>query len=266
MKNLNELGDLSGQVAVITGGAGHIGSVVAGALAELGCNLCLIDVSESDVHEVAKQINFKWGVKVMPLIVDLELDSERNLIPQFIEENFGNLNILINNAAFYPRKKLEGWDDIFENQKIEVVRRCIEVNLTAAFHLSQLLIAYLRKGNGRVINIGSIYGVLGPDMSLYGSTGMGNPAAYAMSKGGLVQLSRWMATTLAPQVRVNCLALGGVARNQPEYFVERYISRTPMVRMATEEDFKGPVAFLATDLSAYVTGQVIMVDGGWTAW
>jgi NAD(P)-dependent dehydrogenase (short-subunit alcohol dehydrogenase family) len=117
-----------------------------------------------------------------------------------------------------------------------------------------------------IINIGSIYGLCGPDLSLYEGTEMGNPAAYAASKGGVIQLTRWLATVLAPEVRVNCLSPGGVLRNQPEVFIERYIRRTPLRRMAVEEDFKGAIAFLASDLSSYCTGQDIAVDGGWTAW
>jgi len=121
-------------------------------------------------------------------------------------------------------------------------------------------------GTGSVINIASIYGMLGPDYSLYEGTAMGNPAAYAASKGGLIQLSRWLATTLAPAIRVNTITPGGVFRNQPDVFVERYKSRTPLGRMATEDDFRGAIAYLASDMSAYVTGQNLMVDGGWGAW
>ena len=95
---------------------------------------------------------------------------------------------------------------------------------------------------------------------------MGSPAAYAASKGGLVQLTRWLATTLAPAVRVNAISPGGVFRGQPDTFVKRYVERTPLGRMANEDDFKGTVAYLASDLSAYVTGVNQMVDGGWSAW
>ena len=115
-------------------------------------------------------------------------------------------------------------------------------------------------------NVSSIYGLDGPDHSLYEGTSMGNPAAYAASKGGMIQLTRWLSTTLAPHIRVNSISLGGVFRNQPQLFVERYEKRTPLGRMATGEDFKGVIAYLASDLSKYVTGQDISVDGGWTAW
>ena len=121
-------------------------------------------------------------------------------------------------------------------------------------------------GVGSIINMASIYGSYGPDYELYRDTTMGNPAAYAASKGGLVQLTRWLATTLAPAVRVNSISPGGVFRSQPEIFVERYKKRTPLGRMATEDDFRGAIAYLASDLAAYVTGQNLAVDGGWGVW
>jgi len=136
--------------------------------------------------------------------------------------------------------------------------------LTAAFHLSRSLAPELRSsGKGCIINIASIYGEFGPDWSLYEGTAMGNPAAYAASKGGLLQLTRWLATTMAPDVRVNAISPGGIYRNQPDKFVSRYGRKTPMLRMANEEDFRGAVAYLATSMSSYVTGHTLKVDGGW---
>ena len=95
---------------------------------------------------------------------------------------------------------------------------------------------------------------------------MGNPAAYGASKGGLIQLTRWLATTLAPAVRVNAISPGGIRRNQPGQFITRYAARTPLQRMATEDDMRGAVAYMASDLSKYVTGQNLAVDGGWGIW
>ena len=101
---------------------------------------------------------------------------------------------------------------------------------------------------------------------MYKGTGLGNPAAYGASKGGLLQLTKWLATTLAPDIRVNAISLGGVFRNHKEPFLSRYESRTPLKRMAKEEDVKGAAVYLASDLSGYVTGQNLVVDGGWTVW
>ena len=123
-----------------------------------------------------------------------------------------------------------------------------------------------RSEKGSIILFGSTYGVVGPDMRLYDGTDMANPAGYAASKGGVIQLARHLATLLAPKIRVNAITPGGVSRGQPESFVRQYTARTPMGRMATENDLKGAVAYLASDMSAYVTGHNLVVDGGWTAW
>jgi NAD(P)-dependent dehydrogenase (short-subunit alcohol dehydrogenase family) len=114
--------------------------------------------------------------------------------------------------------------------------------------------------------MGSIYGMVGPKWDLYEGTSMGNPAAYGASKGGLLQLTRYLATTMAPSVRVNMITPGGIFREQPQAFVHRYEAGVPLGRMASEEDLKGAVAYLASDLSAYMTGQNLVVDGGWTVW
>jgi NAD(P)-dependent dehydrogenase (short-subunit alcohol dehydrogenase family) len=177
------------------------------------------------------------------------------------------LNILINNAAFVGTSDLQGWSEPFERQTVETWRRALEVNLTAIFDLSQGLTPLLKVAEGaNIINIASIYGTYGPDWSLYKGTSMSNPAAYGAAKGGLIQFTRWLSTTIAPSVRVNAISPGGIYRNQPEQFVERYKAKTPLGRMATEDDFRGVVAYLASDLSRYVTGQNLSVDGGWGVW
>ena len=143
----------------------------------------------------------------------------------------------------------------------------MEVNLTSAFHLSQSLYKILKKSKGaNIINVASIYGELGPDWSIYNSTSIANPAAYSASKGGLIQLTRWLATTVSPEVRVNAISPGGIIRKQPKNFINRYVKKTPLGRMAKEEDLIGAISYLASDLSKYVTGQVLRVDGGWSGW
>ena len=163
--------------------------------------------------------------------------------------------------------ELPGWNTTFEKQSIESWRRAFEVNLTAVFELSQGFVSIMKNSIGAsIINISSIYGFLGPDWRLYAETNMGNPAAYGASKGALIQFTRWLSTTLAPSVRVNAICPGGIFRNQPESFVKQYENRTPMIRMAKEDDFTGALGYLASDLSSYVTGQSLKVDGGWSVW
>ena len=174
------------------------------------------------------------------------------------------LNCLINNAAFVGTSDLSGWNVPFEQQTAETFTRALEVNLTAVFDLAKGFSAILKNSKGaNIINIASIYGMYAPDWDLYEGTSMNNPAAYGSSKAGLIQLTRWLSTQLAPQVRVNSISPGGIFRNQEKEFVKRYEAKTPLGRMATEDDLKGAIAYLASDLSRYVTGQNLSVDGGW---
>ena len=267
MKKINELISLKGRVAVVTGGAGRIGSAMAEALAELGANIVILDMSLESCLPVCQRISKKYAVETIPLPANLASEADIRIVPSEVVTKFSRLDILINCAAFVGTSKLQGWISPFEEQRADTWKRALDVNLTAPFILTQACAPALKEsGHGSVINIASIYGLIGPDMRLYEGTDMGNPAAYAASKGGLLQLTRWLATVLAPDVRVNAITPGGVSSGQPEIFQEKYIERTPLKRMAAEEDFKGTGVYLASDLSAYVTGQNIIVDGGWTAW
>jgi NAD(P)-dependent dehydrogenase (short-subunit alcohol dehydrogenase family) len=258
---------LDGRVALVTGGAGHIGKAISNGLAELGARIAVVDISATAAAEAASALSHRWSVSAAEFDCDLEQGAAVKDLPRRVRERFGRIDIIVNCAAFVGTSGLEGWAVPFEQQSDATWRRALEVNLTAPFELLQAAADDLRaSGRGSVINVSSIYGLAGPDWRLYEGTSLGNPAAYAASKGGLIQLTRWLATTLAPQIRVNAIAPGGVFRGTPEPFLSRYIARTPLKRMAQEEDMKGAVAYLASDLSAYVTGQCLAVDGGWTVW
>jgi NAD(P)-dependent dehydrogenase (short-subunit alcohol dehydrogenase family) len=256
--------DLSGRVAVVTGGAGHLGREICETLAELGASIAVVD--RQGAREYAGVLSKSHKAKTLPLVVDLAQDGAVREIVDTVERQFGRCDILVNNAAFVGTSELTGWAVPFEQQSLATWRDALEINVTAAFALSQALAPMLGEANGSIINIASIYGALGPDWRRYEGTAMGNPAAYAVSKGGLIQLTRWLATTLAPRVRVNSICPGGIERGQPGSFVDQYVAQTPMQRMGREEDIKGIVAFLAGDASGYVTGQNIMLDGGYSAW
>lgn len=267
MTTVAELMSLRGRRALITGATGGIGRVISLTLAELGADLLLVDRPGSVYAPLIQEIARALDVDVQTRDCDLEVQGDRADLVESLRSQGGALHVLVNNAAFVGTSGLEGWATELEGQTVETWRRALEVNLTAGFDLSKGLAPLLkRRKGGSIINVGSIYGSYGPDYSLYAGTGMGNPAAYAVSKGGLIQLTRWMATTLAPDVRVNTISPGGVFRGQPEVFVNRYEARTPLARMATEDDFRGAVAYLASDLSLYVTGQNLAVDGGWGIW
>lgn len=259
--------NLKGRRALITGATGRLGRVMADTLAELGADLILVDRPLADFRPLEKELRTRWAVNTRTLQCDLEIEAERNALIDAVKTDGRGLNILVNNAAFVGTANLRGWVAPFEEQTLDTWRRAMEVNLAAVFHLSQGFAAQLRESpGGNIINISSIYAQYAPDWRLYEGTTMGNPAAYAASKAGVIQLTRWLATTIAPRVRVNAISPGGVLRDQPNEFVARYVAKTPLRRMATEEDFRGALAFLASDMACYVTGHNLMVDGGWGIW
>lgn len=267
MTTIKELMNLTGRRALVTGACGYLGVIMTETLAELGADLVLVDRPGSDFDGQIKMLTQTWGRKYQYRHCDLEQQNQRIELIDWIKSSDEGLNIVINNAAFVGSSEIEGWSVPFKDQAIDTWRRALEVNLTSVFELCQGLAPVLEVKNGAsVINIASIYGEYGPDWSLYEDVGMSNPAAYGASKGGLIQLTRWLATTLAPDVRVNSISPGGIFREQPEKFVSRYEAKTPLGRMATEDDFRGVVAYLGSDLSRYVTGQNISVDGGWGVW
>ena len=267
MSTIKKMSNLSERSSLITGGSGHLGKIFAHTLAELGSDLILIDRPGTELESLAAKVQDQWNVKVEIYFCDLEVAEQLTDLISELNVSKKKINILVNNAAFVGSADLEGWSVDFSKQSITTWRRAIEVNLTAVFELTQGLYPLLKSSQGAsIINIGSTYAMYGPDWTLYEGTNMGNPAAYAASKSGLIGLTRWLATTIAPDVRVNAISPGGIYRNQPENFVKKYSDRTPLKRMATEDDFRGVIAFLASDMSRYVTGQVIEVDGGWGVW
>jgi NAD(P)-dependent dehydrogenase (short-subunit alcohol dehydrogenase family) len=267
MTTIKDLINLKGRRALITGATGGLGKVMADTLAELGADLVLVDQEGSDFDSLSAKLTEKWGAKVEYRFCDLEQQAQRTELIDWFKSSNQGLNILINNAAFVGTSELQGWAVPFEEQTVETWRRALEVNLTAVFDLCKGLTPLLKSAEAaNIINIASIYGMYGTDWSLYEGTSMSNPAAYGASKAGLIQFTRWLATTIAPHVRVNAISPGGVFRNQPEAFVKRYEAKTPLGRMAIEDDFRGVVAYLTSDMSRYVSGQNFSVDGGWGVW
>lgn len=267
MRSLKELMDLAGCKALLTGGTGYIGLAVGEALIELGANIAILDLDVVACKERAELLARHRKNGAIPLQCDLRDErSTRKAVNAVIKE-MGGLDIVIHCAAYVGTTQVPGWVVPFKEQTVEAWDAAMRVNLTSAFVIVQeAKEALAASGRGSVILFGSTYGLVGPDHRLYEGTSMGNPAGYAASKGGLLQLTRYLATTLAPRIRVNAICPGGVWRNQPDVFHQRYMFRTPLGRMAAEEDLKGAVAYLASDLSAYVTGHNLIVDGGWTAW
>ena len=248
---------------LITGSSGFLGKTISKTLLNSNKNLFISDLNEKKLTNLKYSLSKKFKKKIISFPCDLEDINSRNNLIKYIKEKKININCLINNAAFVGTSNLSGWNETFEKQSIDTWVRCMEVNLNSVFHISQALAPILKKNkNANIVNIGSIYGFLAPDKNLYKDTDINNPAAYSVSKSGIIYLTKWLASYLAPKIRVNCISPGGIFRNQDKLFVKKYIQSTPLKRMATEEDFIGVIKFLTSDASNYITGQNIIVDGG----
>lgn len=267
MRPITGLMDLTGRKALVTGGVGHIGIAVAETLLELGATISVLDLDPESSRQWG-EIRSKQPENVGPAIAcDLRDENATRASIDQITGAMNGLDILVHCAAYVGTTNEPGWAVPFEEQTVQAWDDAIKTNLTSVFIMvQQAQTALAESGHGSIILFSSIYGVVGPDMRLYENTQMANPAGYGASKGGLVQLTRFLSTTLAPRTRVNAISPGGVWRNQPSSFHKQYVSKTPLQRMAEEEDLKGAVAYLASDLSSYVTGHNLVVDGGWTAW
>ena len=251
---------LEGRTAVVTGGAGPLGRVLGATLAQAGATVVVVD------RQGAEELVASWGGPHRAVTADLMRPEGLAAVEAAVADH-GACDVLVHNAAFTGTSGVPGYAVPFEEQTDEAFAAATWLNLTVPFSLTRRLAPLLRAGgHGRVVMVSSIYGLVGPNMGLYEGTAMGNPAAYGATKGGLVQLTRYLATVLAPHVRVNAFAPGGIERGQDQGFVDRYSRLTPLGRMATEQDFAGVLTWLAGDGSAYVTGQTVAVDGGWTAW
>jgi len=266
MEILNKINNLKNKTILITGATGYLGREFSKTFSEIGSKLICIDSPDSDFEALTSYIGGK-NLKHSFYECNLEVEEERAMLFEKINSEYEVIDVAINNAAFVGTSNLTGWISKFEEQSVETWRRAFEVNLTSIFDIVKNLTPLFKKSeSASIINISSIYASSAPDHRIYEETTMGNSAAYAASKGGLNQLTKWLSTTLAPNIRVNSVSPGGIYRGQPDSFVKNYISRTPMLRMGTEEDMCGAVVFLASDLSLYITGQNLIVDGGWSVW
>ena len=265
MKAVSTTFDFSGRVALLTGSAGRLGKSVASFLASLGCDLILIDVDSESLEQQQASLASSHSVAITTHSLDLLASSDFEQVLSDISRHHHKIDILVNNAAFVGSSDLQGWVEEPGSQDPDLWPKVLELNLTVPFRIVQALVPNLRRSpSPSVINIASIYGIVAPDFNLYKETFMGNPAAYAASKGGLIQLTRWLSSAYAPEIRFNCISPGGIFDNQPRKFVEKYEAKTPVGRMASVDDFPGVVAFLASDWSQYITGQNLVVDGGFT--
>lgn len=257
-----ELFDLSGRTCAVFGGYGHIGGEVAQVLRDLGGDVTIFDTEDIVAAAQARG-------DVLGRAIEVDLSSERSTnhaIASFLEIH-GTIDVVVHTAALVGTSALEGYATEMSSQSGEAFRKALAVNLESVFWVAQAFRAAMERSDvASLLAISSQYGSVAPRPSMYAGLPMASPAAYSASKGGLEQLVRHLAAEYAPTIRVNAIAPGGIARGQSEVFVERYTEHVPMRRMGTERDLRGAVALLASPASAWTTGQILHVDGGWTIW
>lgn len=252
---------LAGKVAVVTGGAGGYGLQIVSALAEAGAQTFIASRGIARLEEVA-EVQRARGHDVTALPLDLEDQTQIDVLHAEVMARTGRCDILVNNAVL--RVPAATWGGGMEGYT-----RSLRINGASLFHITELFARdMIAHGDGSIINIGSMMGMVGVEPLNYRGTDMfATPSPiYFYEKGGMLQFTRWAASLLGPHgVRVNCISPGGLFADQPEPFVRQYSERTQLGRMANDTDLKGAIVFLASEASAYITGANIPVDGGYTA-
>ena len=265
---------LDGQIAIVTGGLGRLGTQYARALTAAGASVALFDVVAT-VNPVLQAI-VDAGAPVSTHVVDATNRAAVDEAVAAVAARFGTPSILVNNAGLgsspadaaletgrFERYPESAWDAMLDS------------HLKSALIVSQSFIARFREARalaGSIVNVSSTYGVVSPDQSVYdyrrrGGVEFYKPIGYSVATSGMLNFTRWLAEYCAPfNVRVNTLVPGGVreAAHAPE-FVAEYEKRTPLGRMASDDDYNGAIVFLASRASAYMTGATLVIDGGWTA-
>ena len=251
MKNLF---DLTGKIAVVTGGAGLLGRSFVETLADHGANVYVAEIEKKNSARLPE------SVKVLRMDIANPTSVEKG-IRQVLRES-GSVDIWVNNA--YPRTK--DWNLKFEKIPASSWRKNVDAHLNGYCLSSQKVAEAMKKQkSGVIINIASIYGMSAPDFSIYEGTSMTMPAAYAAIKGGIVNFTRYLASYYGKYgIRVNSISPGGVLNGQPKKFIQKYLAKTPLKRMAKPADIAGALIYLVSPASEYVTGHNLVVDGGFT--
>lgn len=274
---VSALFQLTGRVAIVTGGGGLLGARHAEAIAEMGGHPVLVDIDGDRARAAADRLADQYGAPALGLAVDITRAEAVDEMVRLVLDRFGRIDILVNNAARNPKQERLAWDATasrLEHFSLAEWHLDMAVGLTGAFLCSRAVgIEMARQGKGVILNIASDLGVIAPDQRIYRVPDLpdeqqpAKPVSYSVVKHGLIGLTRYLATYWADRgVRVNALSLGGVYTGQDEQFVKRLTNLIPMGRMAQEDEYKAAIVFLVSEASSYMTGANIIMDGGRTVW
>ena len=273
---IQEKFDLTGRVAIVTGGVGLLGAEFCKTLAEAGAAVAVVDLNASASQAVADTLT-KSGYKAQAFTTNITEPDSVNALVENVLSTFGRIDILVNSAAldskFDPDAMKKGiTPGAFEDYPLADWNAALNVNLTGMFLITQACVKpMLAQGKkGSIINICSTYGLNGPDQRIYikdGERVAFKPVYYTVTKAGVLGFTKYLAAYYAgTDIRVNALTPGGVFNNHEEYFVKNYSAKTIIGRMAKKDEMNGALLFLASEASSYMTGNNLVVDGGWTVW
>ncbi len=244
------ISSLREKIIIVTGGSGLLGREIVKNLESKGAIAINAD------------INVVTDLKNNNLNVDITSENSISNAIKLVIEFYGKINGLVNNA--YPRTK--DWGTKFEEISYESWQKNVDMQMNTTFLFIQKVMPELLKNKGSVVNITSIYGVVGNDLTIYENTSITTAAPYSAIKGGIINFTRYLASYYGRQgVRVNCVSPGGILDKQHNIFIENYEKKVPMGRMGNPDDIAPAVSFLLSDDAKYITGQNIIIDGGWTA-
>ena len=262
--------DLRNKTIVLTGSAGRVGSRFSEILSKAGANLILVDKDIEKNEKLYKKLKKQYKTNCFVSNIDITNTNEIDDLVKAILKKYSKIDVLINNAHFVPRDD-PNRDVPFEKYPYELWQKTISENLNGIFICCQKFGKIMvKQKNGSIINISSIYGIVGPDQRIYGKSRLNSPPFYSATKGAIVNLTKYLASYWGKNnVRVNTLTLGGIYDKKLHVnneFVKKYSEKTMLGRMSQASDYDGAILFLASDLSSYMTGANLIVDGGWTAW
>jgi len=269
-KNIIDKFRLDNKVVILTGSAGRIGQRFSHVLSDAGAHVVLVDIQEKSNKKLEIELKSRYNTNPSSFKIDITKKHSVIKLQKLVLKKYKKVDILVNNAHYVPRTHPKR-DAPFEDYPLELWDEAISSNLRGIFLCSQEFgKIMLKQKKGVIINISSIYGLVGPDQRIYGKSKLNSPAFYSATKGAIVNLTRYLASYWGPKnIRVNTLTLGGVfdkKLHSGKDFVKKYSYKTMLGRMSNREDYDGAMLFLASDASSYMTGSNLIIDGGWTAW